>query len=103
MQEHTSQSLWLSGSIIVQAICSGVIVSLHSLLQPKLPSHSSVPSLIMLPQLALQSLSALASALGGQQPSPLLGSAISTCEQSVLHFCALPTSTSIVHTLSSLQ
>jgi hypothetical protein len=67
----------------------------------QLPSHFSPLSTTPLPQTGLQSLSLVAFAPGGQQPSPLAAAVIAGCEQTTLHCTGFPVCMSAVQALSS--
>jgi hypothetical protein len=87
----------------MHAVCCGVTLSLQVASQPAVPSQASEPSFTPLPQRAGQSLSVLALAPGGQQPSLFNGVVIGVCVHAALQFSALPVSTSVVHASLSWQ
>ena len=87
----------------MHASCSGVTLSLQVASQPAVPSHASAASFTPLPQRAEQSLSVLALAPGGQQPSLFHGVVIGVCVHAALQFSALPVSASAVHASLSWQ
>src|SRR5262245_48742789 len=66
-------------------------------------SHCSLPSTILLPQLAMQSLSLLELAPGGQQPSPDMACVIALRVQLMLQVDGLPVVRSAVQLSLSLQ
>lgn len=85
---------FVQGSLSSQLVGQGVLL-LGSHFSPSL----SVPS----PQLALQSLSMLGFALGGQQPSPSVVVVIGVCVHVAVHCAAFPSILSAVHALPSSQ
>src|SRR5882672_6837636 len=101
MQLHFSQSSF--AKLSRQRICSGCNVSLQALLQPVLPSQSSPFSRTLLPHLGWQSLSVLALASLGQQPSSLTSVVIASFLHSALQFAGLPLRLSAVHAFLSSQ
>src|SRR5262245_30384802 len=91
MQEHRSQALAVSSSKSRQCCLLTVSIDRQSLVQPSPPSHSSPSSTAPLGHTGLQSLSLLALAPGGQQPSSEATIVMSAYEQVALQLRSLPT------------